>query len=401
MRRYDDRPDESHMSDLLAQIRRLAGQTADEMVELRREIHRHPELGHEEFETTKRVAHALNAAGIQTRSRITATGLIADVGCERPIVGFRADLDALPIEERTNVPYRSQVPGAMHACGHDAHTAIGVGIARVLNQLDLPGTVRFVFQPAEEVFPGGAYDLVREGVTDGMSSIMAFHVDPSMKAGKVGLRAGAITSSSDRFSIEVEGPGGHTARPHETVDAIHAAAKVVTDLPALLDRLVDARQPFAVVFGQIHGGHVDNVIPSLVTLSGTCRALDRELWDSLPLLVERLAHEIVAPYGAKAVVRYQRGIPPVVNDPHVTTTLERALTVALGDQAVGLTMASLGAEDFSRYLEVVPGSLVRLGVGFGEAARDLHSASFDLDEAAIEVGIIGGAYGLIELLAAG
>lgn len=393
------RPTKAEMSELHAQIRRLAGQIADEMVELRRDIHRHPELGNEEFETTKRVAHALEASGIPTRSRITATGLLAEVGGPGPIVGFRADLDALPIDERTDVPFRSQVPGAMHACGHDAHTAIAVGIAKVMNQLEIPGTVRFVFQPAEEVFPGGAYELVREGVTDGVSSIMAFHVDPSMRAGRIGLRAGPITSSSDRFSIEIEGPGGHTARPHETVDAIHAAAKVVTDLPALLDRLVDARRPFAVVFGQIHGGHVDNVIPPSVTMSGTCRALDRELWDSLPLLVERLTHEIVAPYGAKAAVRYQRGIPPVVNDQQVTASLERAFKAALGEHAVGLTMASLGAEDFSRYLEVVPGSLVRLGVGFADRDRDLHSASFDMDEAAIEVGIIGGVYALVELLA--
>ncbi|MDH3498657.1 MAG: amidohydrolase, partial [Acidimicrobiia bacterium] len=238
------------------------------------------------------------------------------------------------------------------------------------------------------------------GAAEGLSSIMAFHVDPSLRAGEVGMRAGPITSSSDGFSIEVEGPGGHTARPHETVDVIHAAAKLVTDLPALLDRLVDARRPLTLVFGQVRGGHADNVIPTLVTLSGTCRTLDREIWERLPVLIERLAIEIVAPYGAKVTVRYLRGIPPVVNHAGVNAILENALVTVLGARAVRETVASLGAEDFSRYLEIVPGALVRLGVGIDGHSTDLHSAFFDLDETAIEVGIVGGAYSLIELLRA-
>lgn len=386
------------MRQFLTDIRRLAAEIHADMVQLRRAIHRRPELGHHEFETTKRVAHALAEGGIASTMREAGTGLIAEVGQGGPIVGFRADLDALPIDELTEVPFRSQVPGVMHACGHDAHTAIAVGIATVLHRLEIPGRVRFIFQPAEETFPGGAFDLVREGVTEGLSAITAFHVDPSLRAGNVGLRAGAITSSSDRFEIQIAGPGGHTARPHETVDTIHAAAKIVTDLPAMLDRLIDARRPFAVVFGQMHGGHVDNVIPSTVTMSGTCRTLDRGLWNEFPLLVERLAHDIAAPFGAKALVHYQRGIPPVVNDEAVTATLERSLTEALGEEHVRSTEASLGAEDFSRYLELVPGSLVRLGVGFDHGTFDLHSSSFDLDEGAIETGIVAGSASLLELL---
>ncbi len=386
------------MRQIHTEIRRLAGEVHPDMVRLRRAIHRRPELGHHEFETTKRVANALAEHGIESTLREAGTGLIAEIGHGGPIVGFRADLDALPIDELTEVPFRSQVPGVMHACGHDAHTAIAVGVAAVLSSLDLPGRVRFIFQPAEETFPGGAFDLVREGVTDDLAAITAFHVDPSLRAGKVGLRAGAITSSSDRFEIQIAGPGGHTARPHETVDTVHAAAKVVTDLPAMLDRLVDARRPFAVVFGQIHGGHVDNVIPSTVTMSGTCRTLDRGLWNEFPLLVERLAHDIAAPFGAKALVHYQRGIPPVVNDEGVTASLEQIFTEVLGEGDVRNTEASLGAEDFSRYLERVPGSLVRLGVGFEHGTYDLHSSSFDLDESAIETGIVAGTAGILELL---
>jgi amidohydrolase len=382
----------------LAAIRALAAEVSPSMVELRRDIHANPELGHREFETTKRVADALSAAGVASRSRMTATGLVAEIGRDGPTVGFRADLDALPIDEAALVPFRSTTPGVMHACGHDAHTAIGVGIAAVLKQLELPGRVRFIFQPAEEIFPGGALDMVKEGAAENLSSILAFHVDPSIETGTVGLRTGAITGSSDGFSIELSGPGGHTARPHETVDLVLAAGKVITELTTLLDRVIDARKPVAVVFGQVIGGNAANVIPTRVQLNGTARTLDREVWEMLPALLDRLTEQIVAPYGASAAVHYSRGIPPVINDAGVIEQLQISMREALGSANVLSSYASLGGEDFSRYLETVPGALVRLGVGFGDRSLDLHSASFDLDERAIEVGIAAGAHALIRLL---
>ena len=280
----------------------------------------------------------------------------------------------------------------MHACGHDAHTAIGVGVALVLSRLELPGRARILFQPAEETFPGGAFDMLREGVMDGVESIFAFHVDPGLPPGSVGLRAGPITSSADRLRITLEGPGGHTARPHQTVDLIGAAGLVVTQLPAFLSRMVDARLPTTLVFGRIQGGTADNVIPTTVELSGTLRTAHRELWDDVA------GSDIVAPTGAKATVHYVRGIPPVVNDRRVVQRLSTVIGEALGPEAVVGTPTSMGAEDFARYLEEAPGALVRLGCRAGEDAVDLHSASFVLDERSLEVGVLAATAALIDLM---
>lgn len=315
------------------------------------------------------------------------------------MVGFRADLDALPIDELTDVPFRSGTPGVMHACGHDAHTAIAAYTAIALHRLGLDdGTVRFIFQPAEETPTGGAFDLVREGAIDGLTSLIAFHVDPTNPAGTVGLKPGPITASADRFEISAFGPGGHTARPHDTVDVITAMARIVTEVPAAIGRLVDARRPLALVFGQISGGVADNVIPTRVTASGTSRTLDRGLWDELPSIVERLAQEIAAPYGAKTEVHYTRGVPPVVNDETVIDHLSAAYLSSFGHTRVFPAAASMGAEDFSRFLEKVPGALVRLGVGLDGLDLDLHSASFNMDESAIEFGITAACVALIRLL---
>jgi amidohydrolase len=380
-------------------IRALAAELAPSAVDMRRVLHRHPELGDEEFQTTALVGETLDAAGLMVRNRTPKTGLTVDVGSDGPAVGFRADMDALPIEELTDVPFRSRVEGVMHACGHDAHTAIGVHAAILLHRLGVPaGRVRFLFQPAEELFPGGAYDMVRDGVVDDLHSLFAFHVDPSIPAGVFGLRSGAITSSSDRFEITLEGPGGHTARPHETVDLISAAARVVSDVPSMLTRMIDARRALVMVFGQIHGGKADNVIPTSVVMSGTCRTLDREVWDELPARLERLAQDAVTSFGAKATVHYQRGIPPVVNDGSVVDRLRADYVAAFGHEAVIETHTSLGAEDFSRYLEQTRGALVRLGAGIPGRHLDLHSASFDMDEAAIEHGLVAAAVGVLGLL---
>ncbi|CAN5829796.1 amidohydrolase [soil metagenome] len=367
-------------------------------IELRRAIHRHPELSHQEFATTERVATALRQAGIRPRVREVGTGLTADIGSGARMVAFRADLDALPIDEPADNPFASQIPGVMHACGHDAHTAIGAGIAIALSQVDLPGRIRFVFQPAEESFPGGAIEMVREGAIDEVSSILAFHVDPNLAVGTLGLRTGAITGSADRFTIRLEGPGGHTARPHRTVDLIYAAGRVITELPALLDRLVDTRRALTVVFGRVSGGVAANVIPTSVELGATLRTLDRELWDELPPLIEELAVAIAAPTGAKVAVEYLRGIPPVVNDPGVIDQARAAITDQLGPTAIVPTATSMGAEDFSKYLERIPGALLRLGSSPRSGSVDLHSAQFLFDERALEQGIVAGAATLLRML---
>lgn len=380
------------------QLRGLVAEVLPTVTELRRAIHRHPELAFQEFATTERVATVLRHGGLDPKVRDSGTGLVVEVGSGDKVVGLRADLDALPIDEPADSPHASQVHGVMHACGHDAHTSIATGIALTLARVPLPGRVRFLFQPGEEVFPGGALEMIRDGSADHLSSIIAFHVDPTLDAGTVGLRTGPITGSADRFSIRLEGPGGHTARPHRTVDLVYAAGRLVTELPALIDRLVDPRRPVAVVFGRVQGGTAPNVIPTIVELGGTVRTIDRGLWDEIPALLDNLAHQIVAPTGARATVQYARGIPPVVNDPEVIDTARQAVSESLSPAAVVPTPTSMGAEDFSQYLDRVPGALLRLGSLPDIGPVDLHSASFVFNEAALETGITAGAATLMRLL---
>ena len=368
-----------------------------EMRTLRRTIHTNPELGYEEFLTTDAIAAALDHDGITVRRR-SGTGLVAEIGSGDRLVAFRSDIDALPIHEPADLPFASQTPGIMHACGHDAHAAIGVGIARHLAQHPLPGRIRFIFQPAEEQFPGGATHLVNEGVIDDVESIVAFHIDPSLDAGKVGIKSGPVTSSSDRFEISLVGPGGHTARPHETVDIINLAGAMVTQLPSRLYQTVDARIPVVLVFGQIHGGSADNVIPTEVTMSGTCRVLDQATWSDMPGTVERLMHEIAATMGATAKLTYTPGIAPVVNDPTVAAIAADAIRSTMGPDAIADTYASMGAEDFSCFLQHIPGALLRLGAWDGTTPKTpLHSARFTLDESSLAIGIEAGSATLLAL----
>lgn len=386
----------SHQND---QIARLAAEIAPEMVSLRRDIHRNPEIGWQETRTTGVVADLLKGWGLEPNIREAGTGLVVEVGGGEPIVGFRADLDGLSVQEEGTADYRSTVPGVMHGCGHDAHTAIGTGIAGVLSRADrLPGTVRILFQPAEEQLPSGGMALVEEGVHKGLKAILAFHVDPALAVGKIGLRSGGITSASDRFGITLRGPGGHTSRPHQTVDLIYAAGRVITNAPALIRHGVDPQDTVLVVFGQIRGGSADNVIPTSLMLGGTVRLFDLDLWRRMPALLESVVSDLVTPLGAEVDIDYQHGAPPVVNDAGVISIVGEAGKDALGEKGVTSTHQSLGSEDFACYLEHVPGALIRLGAALPDRVVNLHSASFDIDEGAIEVGITVGANALVRLL---
>lgn len=381
-----------------SQIQALVAEVLPQVVEVRRAIHANPELSSEEFATTELIAAVLRDAGLNPRLRTPKTGLTVDIGPGTgPAVGFRADLDALPINEPAGLAFASRNPGVMHACGHDAHAAIAVGVALVMHRLVEPPPTRVIFQPAEETFPGGAFELCKEGVTDGLREIFAFHVDPGLTSGRIGFRNGPITASADRFYVTLEGPGGHTARPHQTVDMVYAAAKVVTDLPALLDRKLDARSPLALVFGRLKAGTADNVIPTTAELSGTVRVADRDLREQLPAIIDRLIHQIVEPLGAKAIIHYQRGIPPVVNHPEVVATLQRSAEATIGHEHVTRTHLSMGAEDFARYLDDVPGCLIRLGCKTASSDVDLHSADFTLDEGCLEVGVHMAVGGILAL----
>lgn len=331
--------------------------------------------------------------------RQDGVGLTVEVGSGTPKVGFRADLDGLPIEEESAVPYRSQVAGMMHACGHDVHAAIAVGIANVLTHLtDLPGSVRIIFQPAEEQLPSGAIALCDEGATAGVHSFLAYHVDPALEAGKVGLRVGPITSASNKIEITLRGPGGHTSRPHRTVDLINVAGRVVTDLPVRLREVIDPRHTVVLVFGKIAGGSADNAIPTTVSMGGTLRVLNTDLWRTLPKLVDQALGEIVTPYGATATLDYHQGAPPVDNDSSVIESVRLAATDWLGRDSAVSTHQSLGSEDFSWFIQDTPGAMVRLGAALPDRTVDLHSATFDIDESAVETGILVGVASLLRMM---
>lgn len=364
------------------------------VVELRRLLHQNPEPAHQEHRTTELISRFLTSEGLQFNSRHPKTGGWVDIGGE-PRIGFRADIDALPIREPDDNSPRSDRPGWMHACGHDGHSAIAAGIAVALSRLDPEIGVRVLFQPGEESFPGGAIELVEEGLVDSLQSLLAFHVDPTLRAGRVGAKVGPITAGSDAVTIVLNGPGGHTSRPHKTVDLVGAAARVAAELPSALRSAVDPRSAMVVAFGSIHGGDAPNVIPTEVTLRGTVRTLDSELWDVLPSLVDKTLGSLLALSGAGYVLEYQQGIPPVVNDERVVTRAVEGISRALGPDSVVGTETSMGGEDFSNYLTVARGALLRLGAASG--GGDLHSASFRLNEEAIPVGIQAGTAALLAL----
>ncbi|MEU6989748.1 amidohydrolase [Streptomyces sp. NPDC046465] len=380
-----------------------------ELVAFRRDLHMHPELGNQEFRTTAAIKARLEEAGLAPHVLAGGTGLVCDIGMRdgdgggggdgigggvRSVLALRADIDALPIPDtKLGVEYRSTVPDRAHACGHDVHTTVVLGAGLILAELarkgQLPRPVRLIFQPAEELLPGGATDAIEAGALDGVGRIVAVHCDPRVDAGRIGLRHGPITSACDRLEVSLAGPGGHTARPHLTTDLVTAAAKVAVEVPALVGRRVDARSGLALTWGHIASGHAPNVIPQRADLSGTVRCLDLRAWRDAPDLVHGAIQEIADLYRAKCEVNYIRGVPPVVNDPAIADLLGDAMAARRGRASVEDTEQSLGGEDFSWYLERVPGAMARLGVRKpGErTVRDLHQGDFDVDETAIAVGV--------------
>lgn len=360
-----------------------------ELVRIRRRVHAHPELGHRESATTAMIVRTLDADGIPAAVLPTGTGVIAEIGSGERVVGLRADIDALPIREATGLPFSSTLPDVCHACGHDMHLTVLLGAARALHRAtDLPGRVRLIFQPAEEVFPGGSHDVIAAGGLDGLSRMYALHCDPRLKVGLVGLKVGPITSTSDQIELRVLGPGGHTSRPHLTTDLVYALGTVITQLPALLTRKLDPRAAAVMVWGAVQSGEAANAIPREGVLRGTLRLMDRRAWDSAEELVRGIIAQLLAPLGAQFELNYKRGVPPVMNETVSTELMRTAAQRSLGAAAVRDAEQSTGAEDFAVFLDKVPGSLARLGVWDGTSPRvDLHSSQFVADERAIAAGV--------------
>ena len=367
----------------------------EELIAFRRDLHAHPETGYREYRTTARVLRRLELAGLRPVTLPKGTGLVVDVGdpsVDGPVVALRADLDALPMSDEKTVPYRSTVPNACHACGHDVHTTVllgtGLFLAAHAAAVGLPGRVRLVFQPAEEI-PGGALDVMAAGSIASVQRIFALHCDPSLDVGKVGTRTGPITGACDKIRVKVSGLGGHTARPHLTADLVYALGKIVTELPAALSRRVDPRSSLSLVWGEVSAGLTHSAIPERGSAAGTVRCLDEQVWHAAPGLLEELVTSVASAYGVAAEVEYIRGVPPAINEAVSTAIVEAAATQVLGPDALSPAPQSLGAEDFAWYLESVPGTLARLGTrtpGLG-GHRDLHQATFDVDERAIGVGV--------------
>ena len=383
---------------MLSEIQEITKSLAPRLIEIRRHIHAHPELSGQEYQTAAYVAGVLSSCGLRVQEAVGKTGVVGDLNGEKnqeKILAIRTDMDALPIQEKTDLDFASRKPGIMHACGHDVHTTLGLGVAMVLSRLSkpLPQTIRFIFQPAEEIAQGASW-MVQDGVMRDVQAIFGVHVFPSISAESVGIRYGALTAAADDLEIFIQGESGHGARPHEAKDAIWIASQVITTLQQAISRTQNPLRPLVLSIGQINGGRAPNVIADQVRMAGTVRSLHPETHANLPDWIEGIVKSVCHTYGAGYEMNYRRGVPSVQNDPALTQILEEASREAWGSERVLiLTEPSLGAEDFSLYLEHAPGSMFRLGVGFGDRNNPpLHHPEFEVNEAAIMTGVVTLAY---------
>ncbi len=382
---------------MLTQIKDLATKLAPRLIEIRRHIHCHPELSGQEHQTAAYVAGVLSSSGIRVQEGVGKTGVIGELpgtGNDDRLLAIRTDMDALPIQERTSLEFASRQPGIMHACGHDVHTTVGLGSAMILSQIaELPGKIRFLFQPAEEISQGASW-MVADGAMNNVTSVLGVHVFPTIPGGSIGVRYGALTAAADDLEIMIIGESGHGARPHEAIDAIWIAAQVITSLQQAISRTQNPLRPVVLTIGQINGGRAPNIIADQVHLRGTVRSLHPETRANLPGWIEKIVASVCHAYGAKYQVNYHAGVPSVQNDYALTQLLQSSAEEAWGcDRVQVLPEPSLGAEDFSVYLEHAPGSMFRLGVGLRrETNYPLHHPQFEVDESAIITGVVTLAY---------
>lgn len=373
--------------------RRLAAEVAEDVVAWRRYLHSHPELSFQEHETAAYVEARLREFGGFEVSRPTATSVVASLRGEAPgpVIALRADMDALPIEEESGVPFASERPGVMHACGHDGHTAILLGVARVLSRQPelVRGELRFLFQHAEEMFPGGAQELVDVGVLEDVEAVIGLHLMAPVDSGALLLRAGPMMAAPDAFELKVIGKGGHAAMPETSVDPIAIGAEMVGGLQQLVSREIDPLEPLVLSVTKFHAGSAFNVIPETAELGGTVRSFDQVLRERMPELMERVIRGVAEAHGASYEFAYHFGYRALVNDEAVTDTLRSAFVAAFGEERVGTSPRHMGGEDFSAYLAAKPGTFFYVGAkppGV-ETAYPHHHPRFAIDEAALETGV--------------
>ncbi len=376
-------------------IKELAGKFEQDCIAIRRHLHAHPELSYQEYQTSAYVQEKLKEWGIPFR-KMAGTGVVGLIEGKDPssrIIAIRADMDALPIDEDNNVPYKSRNPGVMHACGHDVHTTCLLGAARILKQLqgEWSGTVKLIFQPGEERNPGGASIMIAEGVLEDPApeAIIGLHVHPNLPVGNVSFRSGKVMASADELYFTIRGKGGHAAAPQHTTDTILVASHLVVALQQIVSRNSDPFSPSVLSICSIQGGHTTNVIPTEVKLMGTFRTMD-EAWRSRAhQLIERQARSISEAMGAEIDIKVDVGYPTVYNNEILNEVVVRQATAFLGKENIRETELRMGAEDFGYYSQQIPGCFYRLGTGNSEKgiSAGVHTPRFDIDESAITIGV--------------
>lgn len=361
----------------------------DQLVAWRREIHADPELGFRETHTAARVAEVLAGLGYRVRTGVGRTGVVAERGEGHPIIAVRADMDALPIQEANDVPYASRVPGIMHACGHDAHTAIALGVAQLLADEMFPGILRLLFQPAEEVADSeglsGAPRMIQDGAMEGVDAVLALHVDPSIKTGDIVLEAGPASAGVDTFYATIIGRGGHGASPHKAVDPIYIAGHVILALHGIVSRRLDPMAPAVISIGSVHGGQADNVIPDRVELTGTIRYMKMGVQRQIHAEIER-ALQVARALGGDYELRLEIGYPPMMNDAGIVGLLQKVAVDLLGEEHIQPPHPGMGAEDFGYFSALAPGAMLGLGCRIEGDERVAHNPRFDIDERCLPVG---------------
>lgn len=384
------------MDDNIAKkINNISNQIFPGLIKLRREFHQFPELSFNEFRTSRRVAEKLRELGLKVKTGVAKTGVVGLLSAKKRVqtVALRADMDALPITEQTNVSYKSRNKGVMHACGHDAHMACVIGAAIILSKLkhELNGNVKFIFQPSEESPPGGANPMIKAGVmkNPAVAGIFGLHCDSAIPVGKIGVKEGPFMAQADSFDITIKGVSGHGARPHDGIDAIVVASQVIQALQTIASRKIDPVQPVVITLGKIQGGTKRNIICDKVMLEGTARSLSREVAKRIPSLLRELVSGITKSAGASFELKYSPGYPVLINHPQATDLARETITKMFGKQAIfEIQKPLMGAEDFAYYLEKVPGSFLRLGIRNPkkDAVYPWHHPKFTVDEDAIKIG---------------